>query len=625
MAKKAGGRSSKLDIRYSAEVGEVAAIAARELADGLAKMLAADASASSDPSIDARAIIISSGADAPANLALNKLTDDGFEISHPDKGSLAIQAGSERGLLHASYDLMERLGASFVPGAPGNFPKAPRDTLATMKPYSVTPAFKRRAMASDILTWNYTYPDRLAQHLKFDREFIPWMARRGINAFEYIRHPHDTVQRIDELTPLYKSHGIGVEYGGHVLQILMPRDQFELHPEWFPATKDGSRTPKGNLCVSNADAVRLACEGALNYVREYPESELLHIWGADVRDGAWCRCANCKKLSPQLQYMKIVNAVAAAYENAGVPVAYLAYHDTVDPDRKLRPLPNVWFEWAPRERCYIHAIDDPDCTINPRYFESLKRYLEIFEGRGHVFEYYADAILFGGLGFATPGVIGRDLRAYKGLGIDSISNLTFGAYSALAYPVNLEAFVRGTREPKFSVSGVVEDCAANRHPKAADALGKAYRAVEKAAAMVLDYADVMCPYKMKPEQAAAKKPQIVKAFTQFEHAVEIARHAKEKHGDALAGAEEELWSYSFEVMSGIGDYLRAQQEQGIVKHTLGQGAIAQIAGAIEHIHRIDANLKGTWGSYDLDWMREHWLDGLRKNLGAFEIKPGKLF
>ena len=168
------------------------------------------------------------------------------------------------------------------------------------------------------------------------------------------------------------------------------------------------------------------------------------------------------------------------------PVAYLAYHDTIDPVPGLDPLPNVSFEWAPRERCYIHAIDDPACTVNPRYFESLKRYIDIFDGRGHVFEYYSDAILFGGLGFATPSVIARDLRAYHALGIESISNLTFGAYSVLAYPVNLEAFVRGTRSPKVNLSGVLDDCAASRHPKAAESLGKAYRAIEKAARLVLD-------------------------------------------------------------------------------------------------------------------------------------------
>ena len=123
-------------------------------------------------------------------------------------------------------------------------------------------------------------------------------------------------------------------------------------------------------------------------------------------------CAQCRKLSPQMQYMKVVNAIAAAQQSAagGIPVAYLAYHDTIEPDRKLRPLPNVWFEWAPRERCYIHAIDDPACNINPRYHESLKRYIDIFEGRGHVFEYYADAILFGGSASRPPPSSARSAR-----------------------------------------------------------------------------------------------------------------------------------------------------------------------------------------------------------------------
>ena len=57
-------------------------------------------------------------------------------------------------------------------------------------------------------------------------------------------------------------------------------------------------------------------EGASIYKREYPENELLHIWGADVWEGAWCSCPQCKKLSPQLQYMKVVNAIAATQQSA---------------------------------------------------------------------------------------------------------------------------------------------------------------------------------------------------------------------------------------------------------------------------------------------------------------------
>ena len=628
MAKRTGGGKSGIIVKCSsktnqAHTAQVGAIAARELAEGLANMASAAARVEPDPGLDERAIVVAFGADVGARAPSDALEGDSFEIARPSEDAIALHAGSERGLLHAAYDLMERLGARFIPGAAAHFPKTALSALAKVKPYRVTPAFKRRGFVSDIMTWQYTYADRLELHLKFDREFIPWMARRGINTFEYIRHAQDTRLRIDELTELYKSYGIGLEYGGHVLQLLMPRELFEPHPEYFPMAKDGTRAARGNLCVSNSDAIRIVCDGALKYAHEYPENELLHIWGADVFEGAWCACAQCKRLSPQMQYMKVVNAIAAATE--AMPVAYLAYHDTLEPDPKLRPLPNVHFDWAPRERCYVHAIDDPACNINPRYLESLKRYIDIFDGRGHVFEYYADAILFGGLGFASPTVIGRDLRAYHALGIESISNLMFGAYSVLAYPVNLEAFVRGTRAPQFSITGVFNDTAASRHPKDAEALGKAYRNLEKAAALMLDYADVMRPYKMTPQKAAMKKPQIVKAVTQFDHAMKIARRAFEKHGDALAGAEAELWDYSISVLSGIGDYVRAREEKGIVQHTLGDAAAALVATAVEHIHQIDPEIKGTWGAYDLEWLRDVWVDGLRKNLGGGKNPFGDLF
>ncbi len=222
-----------------------------------------------------------------------------------------IRAGTERGLIHAASNLLEKLGAQFPPGVAPSYPRIDAARLAALEPWRVTPAFKRRAFISDIMTWNYNLPDRLELHLRHDREFIPWMARRGINAFSYIRHAHDTRLKIDEVAPLLREHGIGVEYGGHVLQLLLPRDRFAEHPEYFPAGDDGVRAARGNLCVSNPDAVALVRAGALAYVRDHPENELLHIWGADVRRGAWCRCGQCRELPPQIQYMKIVNAIAA--------------------------------------------------------------------------------------------------------------------------------------------------------------------------------------------------------------------------------------------------------------------------------------------------------------------------
>ncbi|HEV2170755.1 MAG TPA: DUF4838 domain-containing protein, partial [Candidatus Binatus sp.] len=348
-------------IRYSAGAGDVAKVGAADLSSGLTAMLGDGVKSSPDSSLLPTEIRLDlNDSPAPTSASTIALQGDGFEVSRAAE-SIVIRAGTERGLIHATANLLEKLGAQFPPGVAPSYPRIEKARLTGLEPWRVAPAFERRAFISDIMTWNYNFPDRLELHLRHDREFIPWMARRGINAFSYIRHPHDTRLKIDEIAPLLGEHGIGSEYGGHVLQQLLPRERFDEHPEYFPAGEDGVRAARGNLCVSNPEAIAIVRADALAYVRENPENELLHIWGADVRGGAWCRCGQCRELPPQLQYMSVVNAIAAelAADSKAPPIAYLAYHDTIDPNPALQPRDNVWFEWAPRERCYSHAIDDP--------------------------------------------------------------------------------------------------------------------------------------------------------------------------------------------------------------------------------------------------------------------------
>ncbi len=613
-------------VRFSASAGEVGTVAAGDLTSGLAAMLEVEVGSSPDASLaQAEMRIELSDSAASTNPSPIALEGDCFDVSR-DGESIEIRAGSERGLIHAASNILEKLGAQFPPGAAPLYPHLESARLEALGSWRVTPAFKRRAFISDIMTWNYSIPDRLELHLRHDREFIPWMARRGINAFSYIRHAHDTRLKIDELAPLLRARGIGVEYGGHVLQILLPRDAFAEHPEYFPAGDDGVRAARGNLCVSNPDAVALVRAGAIAYVREHRENELLHIWGADVRRGAWCRCGQCRELPPQIQYMEVVNAIATelASDPKAPPIAYLAYHDTIEPHPGLKPRDNVWFEWAPRERCYSHAIDDPGCEINPRYFETLKRYIEIFDGRGHVFEYYADAILFGGLGFATPGIVAADLRAYRRLGLDSISCLTFGAFSVMAYPANLEAFVRGSQDVDFDPGTALLNAAAGRHPRCSSEMAAAYRAVERASKLCLDYADVMNPV-MTPEKAARKLNELREAALTFNEAIAAADQIGSSADARLADAEKELWRYSSDVCAGMSDYLGALQQTGVHRQIWGAAAITRITDAIAHIRSIDPEIKGTWGAYDLEWIREMWLRALQRGLDGIGKPAEELF
>jgi hypothetical protein len=606
--------NTRIQVRLPADTNELTKAAARELAVGLGTMIADRIEVRRDPQVAGNAVVVGDDRAAAAEFGEPSLVGDSFSVALGNERSVLVRGGSQRAVLHGVYSLMQRLGAQFPVGCAASFPRIEPSAIFRIEPVEVEPAFARRAFASDIMTWNYSFEDRLRLHLQHDAQFIPWMARHGINAFSYIRHTHDTRLRIDEIVPALSENGLESEYGGHVIPILLPRDLFETHPEYFPRGPDEQRRARGNLCVSSPAALEIVRRNAVEYVNRYPENRLLHLWGADVLGDAWCGCAECGGLSPQLQYMKLINAIADSIERSQVPLAYLAYHDTIGPDPKLRPRKNVWFEWAPRERCYSHTIDDPKCETNPHYWESLQRYIELFEGRGHIFEYYADAILFGGMGFATPALIAADLRAYHRAGLRSISNLTFGQFSTLAYPVNLTAFVRGTRSLNFSPAATRADVANHRHPRCGAEMTRAYGEIESASRMVLSYADVMRP-PQDEELAASERPRLLEAAGAIRRAVEAVNTIKETAQSQLAKAERQLWDYSAQSLQGIGEYIQARAESGAQRKSAGEAAIEKIEAAIEYLRAIQVEQKGTWGAYDLEWIHQMWIDALREGLG----------
>jgi len=602
-------------VTYPATGGALTATAAHELATGLSAMLGRVFTPRESESIAEHRIVIDTDAEASqhAESTGDSLRADAFRIT-PAGVTIEITAGSDRGLLHGAYDLLESLGASFEPWRDPAYIRIDESVLRAIVPHQFTPGFDRRAIVSDLMTWHYDLPDRLAEHLAHDRLFTGWMTARGLNAFMFIRHARDSRLRIDELAPILDARGIDAEYGGHVLELLMPRGLYADHPEYFPADETGARRNRGNLCVSNPDALASVRNGAATWMRGYPENRMLHIWGADLWDGGWCRCAGCGDLSPQVQYLAAVNAVAENESAAGgIPIAYLAYHDTLEPDPRLRPRDNVWFEWAPRERCYSHAIDDPDCARNRRYFGWLRRYLDLFDGRGVIFEYYADAILFGGLGFATPDVIVRDLAAYHSLGIRSISCLTFGAFSVLAYPTNLETFARATRSLELEPPPPAERAAMWRHPEHVDEMAEAYRIVERASKLVLTYGDVMRPFGIG-DASPASPADIRAAAALMVRAAAAAAAIAGEHRDSMATAERDQWRFSGETLTALADYISARARPDYSGRADGLAAVGRIEVALDILRSADAEWKGTWGRYDVERFHKVWIEGLRRRL-----------
>jgi hypothetical protein len=541
--------------------------------------------------------------------------NDGFVIA-PRAEAVAVSAESGAAIVHGVYRLLAQLGAGF--SLDGRF-TAPQ--LCGPFPWSLAaerfePAFTRRAFVSDIMTYHYEDPARLKLHLEEDRRFLTWLGWQGINRFFYIRHARDTRARIDELVPVLRERGIGAEYGGHILQLLLERERFANAPDCFPLRPDGRRNAQGNLCASNPAAIEVVCRNALAYLREYPEIQLFHIWGADVWEGAWCACPRCVRFSPQLQYMRVVNAIAqrVARLNERLEVAYLAYHDTIEPDPKLAPFANVSFEWAPRERCYRHAIDDPRCTTNRRYWDALRRYTDLFCGRGHIFEYYADALLFGGLSFATPAIIERDLRAYHTLGLRSVSCLTFGAYSVLAYPVNLIAFAASSRTSESGARRAVANAATARHPTYAPEIAKAYHLIASASKLVLTYGDVLRVDKIPARLVPVRRAALNAAAAQIERAIEITEGITTASKASLLRDEIALWQYGARTLRALAAYLGALGQRGSRSVLRAHQAVDDLEAAFNHIRKIRPEAKGVWGEIDLESFHGRWLKALRRGV-----------
>src|SRR5208282_3618746 len=152
----------------------------------------------------------------------------------------------------------------------------------------------------------------------------------------------------------------------------------------------------------------------------------------------------------------------------------------------------------------------------------------------------------------------------------------------MAYPVNLEAFVRGSRDPNFEPDASLVDTSTGRHPRYSTEMAAAYHAVERASKLCLDYADVMHPV-MLPEKAVRKRNELREAALTFNEAIAAADQIAPSLDAPRADAEKDLWRYSSDVLAGLSDYLGALGAAGADRRIRGKAAIAKVAGAIERI------------------------------------------
>lgn len=247
-------------------------------------------------------------------------------------------------------------------------------------------------------------------------------------------------QRQSEVINQIKSLGISVVYQAHVMSWLLPRTEFDKHPEWFRQDEHGRRVQDFNLCVSNQEALEYVEKRTAELAELlYTGSDHWYFWPDDIA-GAICRCDKCRSLSASDQQMIMVNAMLRGLKklNPSAKLCYLAYHDSITPPTVIKPDAGVFLEYAPFNRDHDKPLTDASSEKNASEIRALPGLFGLFGSKdATALDYWMDNSLRSG--WKKPpkpftlyeSVLHEDVRFYSSLGFEAVT--CFGCFLGSDY------------------------------------------------------------------------------------------------------------------------------------------------------------------------------------------------
>jgi hypothetical protein len=201
-----------------------------------------------------------------------------------------------------------------------------------------------------------------------------------------------------------RKHGLAVEHELHALADLLPRELFGKDQTMFRMDDQGARVRDHNLCVHSQPALDVAAENAERYTRLLRSTTGRYFYWID--DGMpMCRCPKCRAYSDSDQALIFENHILEAirHVDARAQLAHLAYANTLEPPKQVRPAPGIFLEFAPIERRYDVPLGRRDARSatrdlqHGRLLDALDANLEWFGREGaQALEYWLDVSRFSG-------------------------------------------------------------------------------------------------------------------------------------------------------------------------------------------------------------------------------------
>ena len=197
--------------------------------------------------------------------------------------------------------------------------------------------------------------------------------------------------------------GVRFEFQEHMMSFLLPRSLFDTHPEYFRMDKSGKRVKDANGCPSSEGALKEVYNNAKRLGASYmPTNHRFYFWlddGGDV-----CYCDKCKGLSPSDQALMFENKVIEALKelDPDAMLAHLAYNNTTNAPKNVKPAEDIFLEFAPFHRTWANALSETWAEGNSgwthaKYLRALQENLKVFPVEtAQVLEYWMDDSLFSG-------------------------------------------------------------------------------------------------------------------------------------------------------------------------------------------------------------------------------------
>lgn len=390
---------------------------------------------------------------------------DSFAVSMTEEGG-TFTGNSPRAVLLGVYDYLRRLGCRFLTPGRGHeiVPTVGRDALTAC--YKNRASFRHRGVCIEG-----------ADSVENIIDFIDWLPKVGYNSFflqfktpyaflkRWYHHernpllpagaytPQDAERDMEVLEAEVKKRGLFLHKAGHgwtgealgYQALSWDSDARPLSDQKRPlaAQVDGVRElhqgvpANTNLCFSNEMSVDSFAGQVVEYAREHPAADCLHVWLADEYNNV-CECPSCQKTTLSDQYVELLNEIDRRLTAEGLEtrIVFLLYQELLWPPvrARLNHPERFILMFAPISRTFetSYQVEEelppiPTYVRNqvalptelPENLAFLRGWQQIFQGDSFVYDYPLGRAHYGDLGYVhIAQVINEDIKKLRLLGLD---------------------------------------------------------------------------------------------------------------------------------------------------------------------------------------------------------------